>query len=138
MRGWEFEARTGHAAHGSVFPFMSRFATCKLQGQRAAPIIDLIFDGNGFDDDTKDFFSFIQIQRYMPGDFIVPHKDDYDITKLHLVTLTSSNVDGIMVQDGNDLVRVFDKAGQKVEFDYHAWHWVDPVQTERYSLVVGE
>ena len=135
-----FEERVGDAAHGSVFPFASKFRTLRVHEafSHRSPIIDLIFDGSKFDPILKNLYEFIQIQWYMPGEYIVPHQDNYDITKIHLITLTSSDVDGLVVQDGDTLVRIPDRAGQKLDFDYHAWHWVDPVQADRFSLVIGE
>lgn len=118
-------------------PFSSQFWTLTNEFMSDEQI-DLIFAESNFDKDLKDVFQFIQIQWYMPGDFIIPHKDTYDVIKLHLVTLTHSNVDGLVCQDGDTLRRVLDRRGQKIDFDYDAWHWVDPVQRNRYSLVIGE
>lgn len=100
--------------------------------------IDLIFSECDIDQDLRDFNHDIQIQRYFPGQFIVPHKDNYDITKLHLITLTTSNVDGIMLINDKDVIRVPDLAGQKIEYDFNEPHWVDPVFDLRFSLVILE
>lgn len=134
-----FFRREQHQQHGSFLPFCSRFATLEVHKQCAQHDIDNIFENCSFADRSiRQLFRFIQIQRYDPGDFIVPHKDVYEVTKLHLITLTSSTQDGLVVQDGAVLKRVLDVAGQKIDFKYNAWHWVDPVIEQRYSIVIGE
>ncbi len=134
-----FFRREEHQQHGSFLPFCSRFATLEVHKHCAQHDIDNIFNSCSFADRSlRDLYRFIQIQRYDPGDFIVPHKDVYEVTKLHLITLTSSTVDGLTVQDGSVLKRVLDVAGQKIDFKYNAWHWVDPVVEQRYSIVIGE
>lgn len=132
-----FRRREGMMTHVSVFPFSSKFSTLADEDMSDA-LIQEIFQSYKWDDHTKNFYSFIQIQRYQPGDFIIPHKDDYEIKDLHLVTLTTSQHDGLITDDGTkNLVKIYDTAGQKIEFDADAWHWVDPVKDLRYSLVVG-
>ena len=100
----------------------------------------LVFDDSDFDPFLKSSYSFIQIQRYDPGDYIVPHYDVYqNLTKLHLATLTTSDIDALVLEDGDGgLVRVPDDAGQYIDFDNSLFHWVSPVVERRYSLVIGE
>ena len=132
-----FRRREGDLTHVSIFPFSSKFKTLMFEDM-ADSLIEEIFKSHHWSDNTKNFFSFIQIQKYEPGDFIIPHRDDYEIRELHLVTLTESDHDGLIVDDGTkNLVKIYDKAGQKIEFDADAWHWVDPVKDLRFSLVVG-
>ena len=102
-------------------------------------LIDAIFKDSDFEDDLKDFYSFIQIQKYDPGDFIAPHRDSYEIQKLHLLTLTSSDTDGLVCEDmQGGLQKIFDKAGQYIDFPYDAVHYVSPVKEKRYSMVIAE
>ena len=101
--------------------------------------LDLIFADCDFNDDMRDMFFFVQIQRYNPGEYIVPHRDNYNITKLHLITLTSSESDGLVYQSEPDkLIKIYDKAGRKIDADMNNWHWVDPVKDTRFSLVITE
>jgi hypothetical protein len=104
----------------------------------ANTIIRSPFEDCDFDPDLRDFYFFVQIQKYEPGNYIVPHKDNYNVKKLHLVTLTTSDCDGLILEHNNELVKIFDVAGQKIESDLNDWHWVDPVRDLRFSLVVGE
>jgi len=82
-------------------------------------------------------YSFIQIQRYDPGDFILPHKDNY-VSQLRLFNLTSSQVDGLCIESGDTFIHILDHAGQEIIFDPLAWHWINPVKEQRYSLVIGK
>ncbi len=133
-----FVRRVGSDGHAGALPFTSRFSSLKSNNM-PSNLIDHIFDNGDWDKDLRDLYFFIQIQRYYPGDYIVPHKDNYNITKLHLVTLTSSDCDGIILQTGDDMLeKVFDKAGQKIESDLNDYHWVDPCRDLRYSLVITE
>lgn len=133
----KFEVREGSAAHGSFLPVQSKFRTLKVHEVCPKEFIQGIFMDSEFTQETRKFWQFIQIQWYQPGDYIVPHQDAYSIIKLHLITLTQNPGDALIVQDGDKLVRVPDVAGQKVDMDYTAWHWVDPVVDHRYSLVIG-
>ena len=134
----KFVRREGMDAHESIIPNLySRFSTLKNDNM-PDELIDMIFSKSMFDPFLKDCFQFIQIQRYSPGDFIAPHKDVYSITKLHLISLTSSVVDGLVCVENDKLIKVYDQAGQYIDFPYDAIHWVDPVKTLRYSLVIGE
>lgn len=134
-----FMPRSGKDTHASIIPGVySRFKTLKSDNM-SRELIDAVFKDCDFDSDLKDFYSFIQIQKYEPGDYIAPHRDSYDIQKLHLLTLTSSEVDGLVCEDmQGGLVKVFDKAGQYIDFPYDAVHYVSPVKHERYSMVVAE
>jgi len=135
----DFKPRVGVHKHESIIPGLcSRFKT--LHSDNMSPrLIELIFEYSDFDSFLKDTFSFIQIQKYEKGDFIIPHKDIYDIQKLHLITLTTSDHDGLVIEDGNGgLVKIYDKAGTYIDFDNSLYHWVDPVEELRYSLVIGE
>jgi hypothetical protein len=134
-----FQPRAGKDTHASIIPgICSKFKTLKSENMRAE-LIAAIFEDCDFDPDLKDFYSFIQIQKYEPGDFIAPHRDSYDIQKLHLITLTSSEVDGLVCEDMNGgLVKIFDVAGQYIDFPYNAIHYVSPVKYDRYSMVVAE
>lgn len=141
-----FFRREEKGQHGSVLPVCSRFATLEVHKTCAQHDIRNIFSQSLFSDPTSphynpdihDLYRFIQIQKYEPGDFIVPHKDVYEVTKIHLITLTSSTQDGLICQDDDRIVRVLDIAGQKIDFKGNAWHWVDPVISLRYSIVIGE
>lgn len=136
----KFEERTGESRHTGLIPNVySRFSTLK-DTRMERQLIELIFGDNDFDPDLKDLFTFIQIQRYNPGSFICPHVDVYGgITKLHLITLTSSEANALIIEDGQGgLLRVPDAAGQYIDFDNSLVHWVDPVVEERYTLVIGE
>lgn len=134
----KFKPREGNDVHTSIIPNLkSRFCTLKDVDMDRA-LIRAIFQDSDFDPFLKDSYNFIQIQRYEPGDFIVPHKDIYSITKLHLVILTSSDSDGFVMEDGKGgLVRIMDRAGQYIDLS-DEYHWVDPVVNLRYSLVVTE
>lgn len=134
----KFKPREGVDTHTSIIPNLkSRFSTLKDVDMDRA-LVKAIFKDSDFDPFLEDTFNFIQIQRYLPGDFIVPHKDLYSITKLHLVILTSSDSDGFTCEDGNGgLVRVMDRAGTYIDLK-DEYHWVDPVEKLRYSLVVTE
>lgn len=133
-----FKPREGGDVHTSIIPGLySRFSTLKDVDMESS-LIESIFADADFDPFLKDTYNFIQIQRYLPGDFIVPHKDIYSITKLHLVILTTSETDGFICEDKQGgLVKVFDKAGTYIDLD-DEYHWVDPVKSPRYSLVVTE
>ena len=135
----KFNSRRGENVLGHTGPLGadSKFSTWR-HSDMPLNFINFIFSDSDFEEDVKDFFSFIQIQKYEPGDFIVPHKDNYDLKKLNLVSLTSSECDGLILQENMELYKIYDKAGQKIEADFNDFHWVDPVKTLRYSLVVGE
>lgn len=134
-----FVPRSGKDTHASIIPNVySKFKTLKSE-KMSQELIDAIFKDSDFDSDLKDFFTFIQIQKYEPGDFIAPHRDSYDIQKLHLITLTSSETDGLVCEDKQGgLQKIFDQAGQYIDFPYDAVHYVSPVKEERYSMVVAE
>lgn len=134
-----FKPRVGADAHESLIPGVcSKFKTLKCQDM-SEEMKDAIFSDSLFDKDLKYLYEFIQIQRYEPGDFIAPHRDSYSIRKLHLITLTDSDVDGLIcVNKNNEIEKIYDKAGQYINFPYDAVHWVDPVKYLRYSLVVAE
>lgn len=132
-----FRAREGSLAHAGFQKHPSKFSSL-LNKDMPKELINMIFDYGLWDSDLKDFYQFIQIQRYMPGDYIVPHIDKYDIRKLNLVCLTSSNRDAFYVFDNDVMVRVEDEEGQLINFDYDAVHFVPACTYERYSLVIGE
>jgi hypothetical protein len=134
-----FKPREGHDTHESLIPnIFSKFKTLKDEDM-STELINSIFEDADFDEDLKDFYRFIQIQKYEPGDMICPHRDSYSIRKLHLITLTDSDCDGLVCEDfDHRLKKIFDKAGQYINFPYDSVHWVDPVRDERYSLVVAE
>jgi|TARA_A100001201_G_scaffold57080_1_gene55208 hypothetical protein len=98
---------------------------------------DLIFQN--LNKELKIINKFVQIQKYNPGDYILPHKDHVQlITKLHLFTLTTSKVDGLTCEYKDKFYKIPDIAGQYIDFPMFSWHWVNPVQDKRYSLVIGE
>lgn len=134
-----FKPRIGADTHTSIIPGLySRFHTLK-DGDMDSGLFSAIFADSDFDDLLVDTYNFIQIQKYEPGDFIIPHKDVYSITKLHLVTLTTSSVDGLVIEDGaGGLIKIIDSAGQKIDDIGNLYHWVDPVLSTRYSLVIAE
>lgn len=133
-----FKPRDGKDSHTSIIPnLFSRFSTLK-DVDMDSNLIDVIFKDNDFDPFLKDSYNFIQIQRYLPGEFIVPHKDVYSITKLHLIILTSSESDGFVCEDSKGgLIKTLDRAGTYIDIA-DEFHWVDPVISTRYSLVVTE
>jgi hypothetical protein len=134
-----FRPRIGSDAHESVVPLIhSKFKTLK-DTFMSRELIEVIFKDCDFDPDLKDMYNFIQIQRYDPGDYIAIHRDSYDVRKIHLITLTSSEVDGLVCEDDDhNLLRIDDVAGQYIDFPYSAAHYVSPVKHQRYSLVVAE
>jgi len=134
-----FMPREGADKHESLIPNVcSRFKTLK-DCHMSDELKEAIFRDADFDPDLKDFYNFIQVQKYEPGDYIAPHRDSYSIRKLHLITLTSSDVDGLVCEDiDHNLVKIFDSAGQYIDFPYDAAHYVSPVKSLRYSLVVAE
>jgi hypothetical protein len=134
-----FTPREKSDKHESLIPgICSKFKTLK-DNQMSESLIESIFADCLFPKDLKDTYAFIQIQRYDPGDYIAIHRDAYIVTKLHLITLTDSEVDGLVCEDENhELVKIFDKAGQYIDFPYDAAHYVSPVKKKRYSLVVAE
>lgn len=134
-----FHPREGEDAHASIITGVtSKFKTLKEVNMSPA-LISAIFDEAGFDPMLRDFHDFIQIQKYDPGDMIAPHRDAYSIRKLHLITLTTSDCDGLICEDSDHSIKkIFDQAGQYIDFPYESAHWVDPVRDLRYSLVVGE
>jgi hypothetical protein len=134
-----FMPREGQEAHESLIPnICSKFKTLK-NSQMSREMINCIFKDSLFDPDLKDFYNFIQVQKYEPGDYIAVHRDSYSIRKLHLITLTSSEVDGLVCEDeDHSLVKIFDQAGQYIDFPYDAAHYVSPVKHLRYSIVVAE
>lgn len=135
----KFKPRTGHDSHEGFIPHVkSRFSTLK-DVDMSPYLIDLIFEESQFDSFLQDSYSFIQIQKYEPGEFIVPHEDAYGIAKLHLVTLTEGKYDSLIIEDGKGgLIRIPDRAGQYVDFSGELAHWVDPVIEQRFTLVIGE
>lgn len=133
----KFIPRRLDQGHQGPLPISSKFSSFKNESMDDN-FIDLIFKDCDFDPDLRDLYYFIQIQKYNPGDFIVPHRDNYNVRKLHLITLTTSEVDGLILENGIDLIKIYDLAGQKIESDLNDWHWVDPVKDLRFSLVIGE
>lgn len=77
---------------------------------------------------------YVQVNRYDPGDYVLPHRDSL---QQGLYMLTTSEVDALVVQDAEcRAVRVTDRAGRYITHDPRAWHWVDPVLDHvRYTLV---
>jgi len=133
-----FTPRSGEDAHAGFIPgICSKFYTLKDE-HMSSELKNVIFADADWDDDTKDFWEFIQIQKYNPGDYIVPHRDSYRVRKLHLITLTTSDYDGLVCEDDeNKLIFIPDKAGQYIDFPYTAAHYVSPVRELRYSIVIG-
>jgi len=132
-----FIPRVNDDAHAGFIPGVpSQFKTLKNEIMPDS-MIKTIFSDADWDDDTKDFWEFIQIQKYEPGDYIVPHRDSYRVRKLHLITLTTSDYDGLVCEDEGKLIFIPDEAGQYVDFSYTAAHYVSPVRELRYSMVIG-
>jgi len=133
-----FKKRDGCFNHGNHMGMESQFKTLH-NVDMSEELLEAIT--KNLQGDLKDVWEFIQVQKYEIGDYIVPHKDAYDVLAIHLFHLTSSDCDGTTTatEDGKGLVTIMDKAGQKVEFPYTAWHWVNPVISHtRYTLVIGE
>ena len=86
---------------------------------------------------TEKDFNFIQIQKYEVGDYILPHVDAYPL--FNLLTLSSSNLDGLVLEDENNKYKFIpDEAGKLVNVPKYRWHWVNPVREKtRYSAVYG-
>lgn len=134
-----FKPRIGTDEHSGFLPNIpSRFKTLKNEDM-PDDLIEMIFHpSNMWDSDVINFWSFIQIQKYDIGDYIVPHRDAYFIKKLHLISLTDSKCDGLICEEDNTLQYIPDVAGQYLDFKYDAIHYVSPVRDHtRYSLVVG-
>lgn len=132
-----FQPREGDDAHAGFIPgIRSQFKTLKDENM-TEELKNIIFADADWDEDTKDFWEFIQIQKYEPGDYIVPHRDSYRVRKLHLIVLTSGENDGLVCESDGKLVLIPDKAGQYVDFPYSAAHYVSPVKELRYSMVIG-
>jgi hypothetical protein len=133
-----FTSREGEDSHAGFIPnVLSKFKTLKDEVM-PDELKRLIFSDADWDDETREFWEFIQIQKYDIGDYIVPHRDAYRIRKLHLVTLTSSTLDGLVCETLNkELIFIPDKAGQYIDFPYSSAHYVSPVRELRYSIVIG-
>lgn len=135
-----FQARDGADAHTSIVPNLySRFSTLKDKDM-SKELIEAIFADNDLDEFVKDSYNFIQIQRYLPGDSITIHKDVYSITNLHLIMLTNSDCDGLVVENPQtkNWDKIYDKAGNYIKDLGDLWHFVAPVKNTRYSLVIAE
>ena len=132
-----FNLRSGIDGHSGCLPQPSVFYSWKLD-TLPEQFVTYIFDNGKWDNDIREFHHDIQIQRYLPGNYIVPHRDNYQIKKLHLVTLTEGPADSLVIGEPDGLIRIPDKAGQKIESNFTYWHWVNPVIDKRYSLVVTE
>lgn len=86
---------------------------------------------------TEKDYSFIQIQKYEIGDYILPHKDTYPL--FNLVMLSTSSLDGITVEQRDGDYKFFpDVAGTFIDIPKFRWHWVNPVREKtRYTAVFG-
>jgi hypothetical protein len=86
---------------------------------------------------TEKDYSFIQIQKYEIGDYILPHKDTYPL--FNLVMLSTSTLDGITVEQRDGDYKFFsDVAGTFIDIPKFRWHWVNPVREKtRYTAVYG-
>jgi hypothetical protein len=133
----KFKPREGNAAHTGIIPNVNSHFNTLRDSDMSNSLKQAIFRDNDFDELLRDTYSFIQIQQYLPGDYIVPHFDIYDITNLHLIILTDSDCDGLVYVDDGKINKLYDKAGTYVNVG-KAFHWVDPVKETRYSLVVTE
>jgi hypothetical protein len=86
---------------------------------------------------TEKDYSFIQIQKYEIGEYILPHVDSYPL--FNLLTISSSNLDGLVLEGDNNIFKFIpDQAGNLVNVPKYRWHWVNPVREKtRYSAVYG-
>ena len=86
---------------------------------------------------TEKDYSFIQIQKYEIGDYILPHKDVYPL--FNLIMLSTSSLDGITVEQRDGTYKFFsDVAGTFIDIPKFRWHWVNPVREKtRYTAVFG-
>lgn len=86
---------------------------------------------------TEKDYSFIQIQKYEIGDYILPHKDVYPL--FNLIMLSTSSLDGITVEQRDGIYKFFsDVAGTFIDIPKFRWHWVNPVREKtRYTAVFG-
>jgi len=77
---------------------------------------------------------YVQLCRYEPGDYVLPHRDAH---AQGIYILTTSPSDGLVIEtEDGGFTRVLDRAGTMVIHDPDALHWVDPVAAGvRYSLV---
>ncbi len=82
----------------------------------------------------KDTQNDIRINRYDPGDYIQPRRDE---RRKGIIVLTSSAYDGITVGDGAGRFKRFaDAAGTYIVTERETWHWVDPVRDGvRFTIV---
>lgn len=89
-----------------------------------------------FDITDKDY-DFLQIQKYEPGEYILPHKDPYPC--FGLVMLSDSDKNGLVVQQRDGTYKLYpDKLGTIIDIPKYTWHWVNPVQEKtRYTAVYG-
>lgn len=89
-----------------------------------------------FNISEKDY-SFIQIQKYEVGDYILPHKDTYPL--FNLVMLSTSSLDGVTVEQRDGTYKFFpDVTGTFIDIPKFRWHWVNPVREKtRYTAVFG-
>lgn len=86
---------------------------------------------------TEKDYSFIQIQKYEVGDYILPHKDAYPL--FNLVMLSTSSLDGLTVEQRDGEYKFYpDIAGTLIDIPKFRWHWVNPVREKtRYTAVFG-
>jgi hypothetical protein len=75
----------------------------------------------------------LQLIAYRIGDYVLPHQD-YVATSL--ISLTTSEADGLVYYERNALWRRLDRAGRHLVMPAGCWHWVDPVICPRMTLTI--
>jgi hypothetical protein len=86
---------------------------------------------------TKRQYSFIQVQKYEIGDYILPHKDCYPL--FGLIMLSTSSIDGVTVEQRDGTYITYpDATGTRIDIPKYRYHWVNPVREKtRYTAVYG-
>jgi len=86
---------------------------------------------------TKRQYSFIQVQKYEIGDYILPHKDCYPL--FGLIMLSTSSIDGVTVEQRDGTYLTYpDVIGTRIDIPKYRYHWVNPVREKtRYTAVYG-
>ncbi|MEV4577358.1 hypothetical protein AB0K16_29365 [Nonomuraea jabiensis] len=81
------------------------------------------------------------LRRYLRGDYWLPHRFGEELGDVGWgvhVALQDSGVDGMTYWDGEEFVRVLDKAGIPVRPAPDAWCWTSPVRSAvRYTVTIG-
>jgi len=95
-------------------------------------LTELIVESLGLSE--KDREKDIRINRYDPGDYLQPRRDE---RRKGIFVLTTSVHDGLTIADeAGRFKRITDAAGTYIITSRETWHWVDPVRGgTRYVIV---